>query len=113
MVSRKPALLWVLCAIAVALRAAYFALYRDALPFWDAPIADAEVYQEIAASMAAGDWLDPSYGYRAFGYPLWLGAVFAVAGPSPAVAYVLQGALGIATVLLAYGVAARLWGERA
>lgn len=102
-----------LLAALALFRVGYFLWYREALPFWDAPIGDGEVYADAAAAMADGDWLDPAMGYRPFLYPLWLGALSALSGSSAAVVYVLQGIVGLATVYLVHGVGERLWGPRA
>src|SRR5262245_3357880 len=108
-VSRKPGFrvgsremlrrsLALLAVALVAVRIAYFAAYRAELPFWDAPIGDAEVYDAAARAMAAGDWLEPTIAYRPFLYPLWLGAAYSAFGPSPFAVYCLQALLGLATV---------------
>jgi tetratricopeptide (TPR) repeat protein len=92
-------------------RIAYCLWYREALPYWDSPIADGEVYDAAAKAMAAGDWLNPSYGYRPFLYPLWLGALY-TAGASHGLVYAVQVLFGLATVALVYRIGERIWGER-
>jgi 4-amino-4-deoxy-L-arabinose transferase-like glycosyltransferase len=102
-------LFWVILGV-VGVRVAYWVTYAGNLPFADAPIGDAEVYRDAALGMAEGDWLDPSYSYRPFLYPLWLGGIFTLTGSSLWAVYVLQSTLGVGAIFLAYGLGTRLYG---
>jgi 4-amino-4-deoxy-L-arabinose transferase-like glycosyltransferase len=107
--AKRGPLFWVILG-AVGIRVVYWLMYSGSLPLAEAPIGDAEVYREAASRMAEGDWLDPSYSYRPFLYPLWLGGVFTLLGPTLWAVYVLQSALGIGTIVLAHHLGERLFG---
>ena len=85
------------------------------------PASDASDYYKIAVSVADGHGLATTFpfgyvhptAFRAPLFPLLLGAVFAVTGPSLAVAQVVNVLLGSTVVVLIAVLAARIGGRRA
>jgi tetratricopeptide (TPR) repeat protein len=107
----RGAVLVALCALAV--RLAYVQDARHGVTF-ESPLVDAMVYDRDARRVAAQGpgALELPY-YQPPGYPLLLGAVYALTGGSWVAPRVLQAALGAATVALVFLIAARLRGRRA
>jgi 4-amino-4-deoxy-L-arabinose transferase-like glycosyltransferase len=96
---------------AAVLRAAYLVYCVRNLPFHAHPFGDAEIYLDWARQIAAGG---PTAGvfYRAPLYPYFVAlAVKAGAGVWPV--YIVQMLLGLATTLLVYHIARRLFGPSA
>lgn len=106
---RRP--LWVVLGLAAVARVAYLWTYAAEQPFWNAPIADAEVYHELASALAEGTFFAPETTYRPFLYPLWLGAVYALGGAQPWLAYGLQALLGLGTIACVYSAGRRAGDE--
>lgn len=104
---------WLIALVALLARGYHLLLYRDALPFWDGPIGDAEVYHALASDMAEGDWLPPQLTYRPFLYPLFLGSTYALLGPTPTMAFLVQALFGVGTVVLGGAIARRVYGPSA
>jgi 4-amino-4-deoxy-L-arabinose transferase-like glycosyltransferase len=114
-VSRQAANRWwppalVLLGAAV-LRAAYFVYYVRNLPFHAHPFGDAEIYLNWARQIAAGTQT-PGVFYRAPLYPYFV-ALAIKAGAAVWPVYVVQTLLGLATTLLVYHIARRLFGRPA
>jgi tetratricopeptide (TPR) repeat protein len=92
---------------AAVLRAAYFIYYVRNLPFLAHPFGDAEIYLEWARQIAAGVSTTGVF-YRAPLYPYFVAlAIKAGAGLWPV--YIVQTLLGLATTLLVYHIARRLF----
>lgn len=111
---RRPHLAASLAVLALALAA------RLAVVAWAArahipPTADGAFYQKVAERIAHGLgytwlWPDGAVTYAAHypvGYPALIGAVYALTGPRPAAAMVLNAALGALAALAAHRLALR------
>lgn len=116
LVSRVPRVVWVILAVALAVRVATVALT------WHTPLnLDPEDFSRTAASIAQGHGYPqtnraPGGGPTAFrppGYPVMLAAVYAIAGHAvPAVGRLAGAVLGTLSVALIGLIALRLWGRR-
>ncbi len=96
---------------AAALRAAGLVYYTRNLPFPAYPFGDAEIYLDWARQIAAGAQTSGVF-YRAPLYPYFVAlALKAGAGLWPV--YIVQTLLGLATILLVYRLARRLFGPPA
>jgi hypothetical protein len=99
-------------------------LSRAAVVLWAAgripPAADGKYYHVIASRLAEGlgyTWLWPDgvvtyAAHYPVGYPAMLGAVYALAGPRPAAAMMLNALLGAASALAAWALARRATSRR-
>ncbi len=116
LVSRVPRAVWVILAVALAVRVATVALT------WHTPLnLDPQDFSRTAASIAQGHGYPQSNrapvggptAFRPPGYPVVLAAVYAIAGrPAPAVGRLVGALLGTLTVALIGLIARRLWGRR-
>lgn len=116
MIRRVPTQVWVILAVAFALRLATVALT------WHTPLDfDPSDFSRTAASIAAGHGYPlsnraPGGGPSAFrppGYPVVLAGVYAVAGhPTPGLARMVGALLGTVSVALIGLIALRLWCRR-
>ncbi len=114
--------LGVILLIGLALRAAYL---RELVhtPDFAAPLADAAYHDYWARALVAGDWTpppdtpDPQIYRGAFarppGYPYFLAAVYAVSGGSYLAPRLVQAALGLVSVVLAWGLTRTMLGRGA
>ena len=103
--------------LAVVVRAAYLYAQADA-PSFSHPEVDAAYHDYWARAMVSGDWTpppgrpDPEIRQRAYfrppGYPFFLAAVYRVLGADYLHPRLVQAALGLLNVWLAF-VAARRW----
>lgn len=82
------------------------------LPFFQALQMDARFHAEWARRLVEGDWRDPQVFFRAPFYPYLLAILQSVTGDLLWTARVFQLGAGIATVLLAWRLAARILPER-
>lgn len=73
---------------------------------------DAGQYQRWALAWLEGEWPPAEPYFRAPLYTLFLGSVYAVLGPSPLGALVLQCVLGAAGCVLVHGIALELFADR-
>lgn len=110
-VSRREAIaLGVVCAVALALRAANLQQLHAHDPFFQLPSVDARLYHEWAQAIAAGDWL----GHEAFlnspGYAYGLALLYLAFGPSLLVAKGAQVLLGTLSCVLTWALGRRLFG---
>lgn len=111
---RGAALVFVL---ALAARLAVVAWAAGRIP----PTADGTFYHTIAGRIAQGlgyTWLWPDgavtpAGHYPIGYPALVGAVYALAGPHPGAAMLLNALLGSLAAVAAYRLAERAGGRRA
>ncbi len=91
----------VILAVAALLRIAYLIDYRAHSVFWDVMLLDAEVYDRWARDLAAGGWIGGTeVFYLPPLYPYFLAVLYAMAGPSYPVVYVVQSLLGLANIWL-------------
>ncbi|HMB68144.1 MAG TPA: tetratricopeptide repeat protein [bacterium] len=103
----------IVAVVALALRLAFLAEARH-FPTFESPLVDAFVYDRDARAVAAGGpgAMELPY-YQPPGYPMLLGAVYAVTGGSWLAPRVLQAAAGALTAALVFLLAARTGGTRA
>ena len=107
---RGPALVFL---VALAARLAVVAWAAERIP----PAADGSFYHTIASRIARGlgyTWLWPdgavtNAGHYPIGYPALVGAVYAIAGPHPAAAMLLNALIGALAAPAAYVLAGRTW----
>src|SRR5262245_15675367 len=100
-------------AAAAIFRLLYFLQYRATSLFYDAPYADARVYDQWARAIAAGTYRATGPYYLAPGYPYALAFLYRhVSAALPAV-YVVQLALGLVDIVLVHRLAADAFGRRA
>ncbi len=112
--SRRDA--WGVAAIALAARLAVVIWAASRFP----PTADGTYYQRIAERVAQGLgytwlWPDGAVTYAAhypIGYPAAVGAIYALVGPRPAAAMILNAALGAVAAYAAHRLAARAGSRR-
>lgn len=110
MSERRRHALWVL-AVAFVARLAVVAWAASRIP----PAADGQYYQKIAERIAQGLgytwlWPDGAVTYAAHypvGYPALIGAAYALTGPRPAVAMIVNALVGALGALAAYALASR------
>ncbi|HKY31993.1 MAG TPA: glycosyltransferase family 39 protein [Candidatus Polarisedimenticolia bacterium] len=101
-------------AAAALLRAAYLLDYRAHSVFWDSLLLDAEVYDAMARSIAAGDWLAGTSVYTLPPlYPYALAALYALTGRSLGAVYVAQALLGVVNVVLIHSIGRKVFSGRA
>ncbi|MGH9869945.1 MAG: tetratricopeptide repeat protein [Candidatus Polarisedimenticolia bacterium] len=104
--------IWAVLTAAAAMRAVYLLDYRAHSIFWDAMLLDAEVYDEWARSIAAGDWVGGTQVYTlAPLYPYVLAVLYALAGPSYPLVYVLQAGLGLVNIWLIHAIGRQVFGR--
>ncbi len=102
-------------AVALAARIAVVIWAKGRIP----PTADGTYYERIAESIAAGHgytwvWGDGAVTYAAHypvGYPALVGALYAITGPRPAAAMVLNAVIGALAAFAVHRLAARAMGR--
>jgi 4-amino-4-deoxy-L-arabinose transferase-like glycosyltransferase len=105
--------LWLILVFAATARVLYFLTFRAFDPYYVVPIMDAARYHRWARAIAAGQPFEPGPFYQAPLYPYFMGALYAVFGPHPHVAYIAQMVMGLAVVFLVHRMAAYAYGARA
>jgi hypothetical protein len=105
-------------ALGLAVRAAYL-VELTKLPDFDHPLVDADYHDYWARSLVAGRWAppenepDPHIGttpyFRPPGYPFFLAAVYRIFGTGYLVPRIVQMLLGLASALLLFMLARRLF----
>jgi tetratricopeptide (TPR) repeat protein len=110
---RLPADLALVILGAALFRAIYLFAYARTGVLFDGMMLDAAIYDTWAQAIAAGAWMGREAFYFAPLYPYLLGALFRLLGHSYAIVYVLQGLIGLGTILLIHAIGARLYGRRA
>jgi len=98
--------------VALLIRLAFVWQIRD-LPTQRWLVMDAQRYDELARTIASGDWMPREAFYQAPLYPYALAAVYAVTQGSMLAVRLLQAVLGAATVVLLALLARRLFGREA
>jgi Flp pilus assembly protein TadD len=98
--------------LAAAVRLAYLAAF-GASPLAGLFKADQAYYRDWGLSLAAGDWVSPAVFEQGPLYAYLLGALYRLAGPRDQVVLLLQLLAGVATALLVWAVARRVFGSRA
>ncbi len=107
---------WVLIAVvagAALVRLVYLVQYARRIPYFEVPIVDAAYYDSWAQRVASGQGYGPSPFYLSPLYPYGLALIYAVIGHQPAVIYVAQLFLGLASLLMVYLLGRKLFGHRA
>lgn len=97
--------IWALAifAAALALRIIYFLQVRSNYPGWDTPTIDPLYHDLWAKQIASGDILGSGPFFRAPLYAYFLGAIYAIFGPSLTAAKIIQhliGAISCAVIFL-------------
>ncbi len=103
--------LLVLIVFSVGLRVLFLFQVHDN-PFFNNPTSDAYYYDAQARSIAAGDVLGKDVFFRAPGYPYWLGFIYTVFGHDYLAVRIIQHLLGVASLVLLYLFARRLFDPR-
>ncbi|MGH2569783.1 MAG: tetratricopeptide repeat protein, partial [bacterium] len=98
-------------AASLLLRAAYYAQLVGN-PYFDTPVMDEGYHDLWAREIASGDLAGRLPFFRAPFYPYWLGALYALFGPSFGIVRAIQLALGAVTPLLTILIARRLLPDR-
>jgi 4-amino-4-deoxy-L-arabinose transferase-like glycosyltransferase len=106
-------LLALVVVLAFGLRLAAVLEYEARHPNAENLSIDEASYDRWARSIASGDWIGKEVFFQEPLYPYALGAVYAVFGPHPLAARVLQCALWAATAVLAGLLARRVFGRTA
>ena len=96
--------------LGLLLRLAYLLEYRARSVFYGQLMLDAQVYEEWARRIAAGQWLGGGVFYHAPLYPYFLALLFKVLGIRYLPIYLLQMLLGLAVLFLAYRIGRRCAG---
>lgn len=101
--------MWILFALALAVRAAYF------WSVWDAPavryaMGDAEAYQERALAILAGQWFEDDAFYQDPLYPYFLALSYAIFGAGFGFHLCVQALLSSLTAVLIYWIGLRVFG---
>lgn len=109
---RKILAIVLVLLVAEVIRAVYLLQYRAHVPYFDTPILDSAYYDAWAMRVAQGQGYGPMPFYMAPLYPYVLAVVYAVAGHSLSLIYILQSILGLANLLLVYVLASRAFGRR-
>jgi len=105
---------WWLLGFAALLRVVYLLDYQAHSVFWDSMLLDAEVYDQLAQKIAAGDWLGGQEVYSLPPlYPYFLAVIFKSAGHGYAVVYVIQCLLGLANICLIHSIGRKVLSGRA
>lgn len=110
--SRYGYLLAAVLLIGLGLRLLFFLQY-SATPFYRHPLLDCAYYHQMAQNVARGDLVQERAFFLGPLYSYLLGIFYAVLGAHPWVAPILQLVLGLATCLLIYRLAARLFSPTA
>jgi tetratricopeptide (TPR) repeat protein len=98
---------------AAVFRALYLVAWMKDPVLRDTLILDASIYDGWAQRIAGGEIVGKESFYFAPLYPYLVGAIYAVAGHATTLVYLLQALLGLASIALLHGIAARLYGGRA
>jgi hypothetical protein len=99
--SRREKILWAAIIFSVALFVRIMHLGDlSAAPFFGSRIGDAEVYDEWAQGIAAGDWIGDRVFYQAPLYPYFLGMVYSFVGNDMGHVLKLQALLGSLSCVL-------------
>jgi tetratricopeptide (TPR) repeat protein len=100
-------LLSAILSLAVILRLVYLLQYRAKSVFYAHLMLDAQVYEDWARRIAAGEWLGGSVFYHAPLYPYLIALFFKALGHRYLPIYLLQMMMGIATLALIYRIGRR------
>jgi tetratricopeptide (TPR) repeat protein len=99
-----------LFVLALLVRGVYLFDSRDN-PTFQTPIVDSQTYDGLARSLAAGRPVTSELFWQPVFYPLFLGLVYAAGSSAIVWAKIIQAILGAFTVLLAYRLAQKVFGQ--
>jgi tetratricopeptide (TPR) repeat protein len=84
------------------LRIIYLWQFSANTPFFDAPIVDAEMYDQRAQEIASGEWIGHQIDYQSPLYAYMLGVLYTIGGHSYLLVYVVQALLGLVGLFLIF-----------
>ena len=102
----------VIFVLALALRLIYFFQIRAHYPGWDTPTIDPLYHDLWAKQIASGDILGAGPFFRAPFYAYFLGLIYAVFGPSLAIAKIMQHIIGAFSCLVIFLFSDRVFGRK-
>lgn len=98
--------------VALVFRLVYFVQLKNNFPAWNTLILDERFHHEWAQRIAAGQFGDGQPFFRAPFYGFFLGAIYRLFGPEPAVARIIQHVIGAGACAMVFLLASRFWGRR-
>ncbi len=102
----------VILAVAFSLRIGNLLEMRANSPFFDMPTTDSQIYDNLAQTLAEGEWLGTEvFNYNPL-YPYFLGLLYSLFGHSYLMVKLVQTILGVASCLLVYLIGQRLFNRR-
>ncbi|MEZ5978262.1 MAG: glycosyltransferase family 39 protein [Planctomycetota bacterium] len=107
----RDVLVWVVFAIALAVRVAVVVDYEAHHPLAEHPVIDEASYERWALRIADGDWLGDEVFFQEPLYPYWLATVFTVLGPDRTGVRLVQAFLGAVTCVLLVALGRRTFGR--
>jgi len=108
---RGETVLFVILALALALRLGHWLAVRDA-PFVADLIVDSKEYDAWARQVASGDWLGSQVFFQAPLYPYLLAGIYSIFGRSLDVVYLLQIVFAVAGIWAIFHAGRLMGGER-
>ena len=100
-----------LLLIGALLRILYLIQFNANTPYFDSPIVDARMYDQLAQQIAAGAWIGQDIFYQSPFYAYILGLLFTIGGHSYLLVYSVQALLGLAGLLFMYLIGRRIFNE--
>ncbi len=114
-VVQSPLAVWLVLAAIVlfglVLRLVYLSQIRP-MGFWNVTLSDAQIYEDRAAGIVAGDWLGPEDFVHAPLYAYFMGAIRTVVGESLANVRIAQVLLSGASLIILFLTGRRFFNER-
>jgi tetratricopeptide (TPR) repeat protein len=99
-------------ALALAVRVVYFVQVKANFPGWDSPTIDPLYHDLWAKQIASGDVIGSGPFFRAPFYAYFLGFIYAIFGPSLAVAKIAQHLIGALSCLVIFLFADKYFGRK-
>lgn len=96
---------------AILVRDLYFLQYRNNVPYYSVLIVDSAYYNSWAERVVSGAGYGPMPFYLAPLYPYFVALIYAIAGHSVTVVYLIQMLLGVSNGLMVYLLGRRLFGH--
>lgn len=100
-----------LLLIGALLRIVYLIQFNANTPYFDSPLVDAKMYDQLAQQIAAGAWIGQDIYYQSPFYAYILGLLFTIGGHSYLLVYIVQALLGLVGLLLIFLVGKRVFNE--
>jgi tetratricopeptide (TPR) repeat protein len=102
---------WLIFLVALSIRLLY--LYESSdNPTFDAPIVDAQGYDQLGRLLAEKHLMPKEFFWRGFFYPFFLAGIYAVSGSSILFAKILQMVLGSFSCVLVYQIGRKVFDHR-